>query len=374
MKKLLALNISVVCIFFIMSCDIGWPYRPEEFKIPAPDLIDDFINRDSLADFTGIDADSIIFVFTLQLNNGGRTIYFVNFKEAIPVALRLKKPADKPDWDADSPLLSPDGKLVTYYLLNPEDISASQGATFVQRLDTSAVPVQITAKGSEPHFYMDKINNLYVIYADTCGKIDAKLDAISGNATFKQKIDASTGEKIGEPVQIISKPFYGGISKDGRYLCTAYSNAYFYDVQNSRLISINTDRQTCNASISPDPQHPDQMMFLSINGVQNMSNDPFKSTSLTQHRVVYIVDATNSVVEAFDINSLLSYPDGSGWQDPEWSNKPNFFCTLAKSEGVGGTWDCFLVRISDKKMLKLNTPPLEFSSTATPSVHLGVNP
>jgi hypothetical protein len=356
------LLISVILI----GCDPSWPYKPTAFVLPdAPVPADAFISKTSVAAFTG--TTDVVLLYTLQPLSGGRPVYWVNFNDSTPTPRKLAKPANKADWDADSPQLSPDKALACYYVVNP--LSSRSCAAYVQRLDTAATPILIAEPGSDPHFFTDSTGGLWVSYTDTTGKLDDSLSAIN-HGTYKQQINPASGEKIGGPIKIADMPFYAGISKDGKYIGTGYASAHLYNLSTKTLSAINPGKQTCNPSICPDPAHGDRLMFLNIAGVQNINSSPFGSNAVREHQYVFIVDASNSMVDNFDVYSILSFPTGSEWQDPEWSSSPDFFCSLASTGD--GKWDCYLVSILQKTALQLNAPEeLRLDETSTPYVYIG---
>jgi hypothetical protein len=362
MKRLwFPLQFLVLCQLF-MSCDGNWPYKPSRFipPVPAPPK-QGFISRDSLAQFCGSSNVTMVYNLTIQ-GVMTQTIYFVHFADANAAPARLKKPSNRESWQAESPNLSPDGKLVTYYMY-----SGSQCAAYTQRLDTAAVPVLVADPGSDPHFYSDGQGKLFVTYSDTTGALVGLLSAINTRATFKQQVDEVTGTLIGSPIKIAKVPLYGGLSKDGKYLCSGYFFAYIYGVDNDSLYQINPGLQTCNPSISPDALHPDRMMFLNFQGPQNINNDPYGAKPIGAHKAIFIVDKTNTAISYYDVNEILG-PAKDEWQDPRWSNNPGFFSALASENEE---WDIYLVNSSTKKTLRLNIPSqLRVNSTSTPYVFI----
>jgi hypothetical protein len=362
MKKMFFLFPFLFLLFLFTSCDLNFPYKPQRFVTPLPPAPKNgFVSKSELANFTN--ATTFKFAYTLDIN-GVRNVFYVDFSDSPYVPKKLKKPAGRENWNADSPIFSYDGNLITYFL-NYE----KQFASYVQTLDTSSEPVLIADNSSEPHFYKDENNNLFIIYADTGGKLDNQLEYITNKGTYKQQIDPISGQKIGNPVQIANKPFFGGISKDGKYLCTAYSNAYIYEINTQTLFSINTGKQTCNPSISPDLVFSDRMMFLNINGPQNLKNDPYGGKPIAQHKVIFIVDKSNTVVNSFDVDSVFS-SQRTEWQDPEYTNHPDFFCALAKDNADG--WDAFLICISKKTALMINNlQEIRLNETSTPYMYIG---
>jgi hypothetical protein len=289
-----------------------------------------------------------------------QTIYFTRLNDSSAVPVRMKKPAGRENWKADCPNPSPDGKFVTYHCY----YTGQQCAVYIQRLDSTADPVPIDEPGGEPHFYKDSLGNLFVTYANTFGFLDAALTSYTSYATYMKQIDTSTGRPGSSRIKIAPYPFYGGLSKDGRYLCTGYKYAYMYDRTIDSLLPIDPGNQTCNPSITPDTVHTDRMMFLNFAGKQNMAN--FTETTV-EHKDVFIVDKGNTMVRNFDVNATIDASKGE-WQRPRWSNNPGYFSALAQ-DGSGSNYDIYLVNIQSGKALRINNPDaIRMDAAVTPYV------
>ncbi|HUI90963.1 MAG TPA: hypothetical protein VLX68_01840 [Chitinivibrionales bacterium] len=359
MKKLLLFIPAVALCQLLVSCDNGWLYKPTQFIVPAPPPPKrGFISGDSLAKFCGLKDVILLYNWSIQ-GEMTPTLYYVNFSDSNPTPIQMKKPVGREDWYANSPMPSPDGKLVAYYVFQ-----GAQCEAYVQQLDPAAVPILVASPGSDPHFYKDPQGNLWVTYANITGILTGSLTSDSSYVTYKQQVNAINGQKIGLPDTLVHLPFYGGISKDGRYLCTGYAGAYIYDFSDSSLHAINSGVQTCNPSISTDSILTDRMMFLNFPGPQNINN--FPTTSVGEHKMVFIVDKSNSLVNAFNVNTVL---DASvvEWQCPEWSNNPDYFAALASQDQVN--YDIYLVQISTGKAFRLNIPKeFQVNWSSTPYV------
>jgi hypothetical protein len=346
MKKMAAFLSAVVLCQLLASCDSGWPYKPTQFIAPMPPPPKHaFVSPSALNSFCGTANVTLLYSYE-KLGILTQTIYFAHLNDSNAVPLALKKPAGREKWKVDSPNVSPDGKFVTFHCF-----SASQCAVYIQRIDSAAVPVLVDDPGSEPHFYKDSLGNLFVTYANTFGFLDAALKSYTSYATYMKQIDTSTGRPGSSSIKIAPYPFYGGLSKDGRYLCTGYKYAYLYDRIDSILYSIDPGNQTCNPSITPDSIQTDRMMFLNFAGQQNMAN--FTETTV-EHKDVFIVDKGNNMVSNFNINTVIDATKGE-WQRPRWSSNPGYFSATAQ-DGSGNNYDIYLVNIQSGKALRLNNP------------------
>jgi hypothetical protein len=360
MKRIAALLPAIVLCQVLISCDSGWPYKPVQFIAPVPPPPKHgFISDSTLAKFCGTSNVTLLYTWFKQ-GVLTQTIYYVHLSGSDATPVKLKKPAGQEGWNASSPMPSPDGKLVTYYLFG----LPGQCAAYIQKLDSTSDPIPIAEPGSDPHFFKDKDGKLFVTYADTTDLV-RNLKSITKRATYMKQVDTSSGQVIGPRQNIASNPFYGGLSKDGRYLCTGYADAFIYDRTDSVMYPIDSGLQTCNPSISTDSILTDRMMFLSFASPQNLKGYP--TTPIGFHKVIFIVDKTNTVIKSFDVNTVLDASKVE-WQCPEWSNNPDYFAALASD--AAGNYDIYLVKISTGKALRINTDNFRVNGSSTPYVFI----
>ena len=361
MKRVAALLTAIVLCQLLVSCDSAWPYKPVKFIAPEPPPPKHaFITKAALDSFCG--TGNVTLLYTLsKLGVMTQTIYYVHLSDPDATPVKLKKPAGREGWKAESPMPSPDGKLVAYYLFPP----IGHSAAYIQRLDSTSDPIPIAEPGSDPHFYKDQQGKLFVTYADTTELLNNLL-SITSRATYMKQVDSSSGQVIDSIGKIASHPLYGGISRDGRYMCTGYADTYIYDRTDSSYHPIDAGLQTCNPSISTDSILTDRMMFLNFAGVQTLNNNPYGNASVGLHKAVFIVDKSNSVVSAFDLNTMLGASKGE-WQCPEWSNNPDYFAALASD---ADNYDIYLVNIKTKKALRINTDNFRVNASSTPYIFI----
>jgi hypothetical protein len=359
-KTAVSLSALVLCQL-LFSCNSGWPYKPVHFIAPVPPPPKHaFVSPATLDSFCGTSTVTLLYSYEKE-RVLLQTIYFARLNDSNAVPIRLKKPAGRENWKADCPNLSPDGKFVTYHCY----ATVQQCAVYIQRLDSTADPVWIDEPGGEPHFYKDAQGNLFVTYANTFEFLDAALTSYPSYATYMKQIDTSTGRPGSLRIKIAPYPFYGGLSKDGRYLCTGYKYAYLYDRIDSIPYPIDQNNQVCNPSITTDSVHTDRMMFLSFSGIQNLKG--YSNTSIGFHKVIFIVDKTNTVINSFDINTVIDASKGE-WQRPRWSSNPGYFSAIAQ-DGGSGDYDIYLVSIQSGKALRINTPDaIRMDAAVTPYV------
>ncbi len=371
---------SCVTIFsaglLLWSCE-NWPYKPTPFTTPIPPPpANAYVSKDSLQALVG--TQNVKLAYTIDIVGGTQVLYFVDFNDSLVSPKLLKRPSDKQDWAVWSPIISPDGALVAYFLVDPNN--SKHAAAYCQKLDPSAEPNLIDDPGSDPHFYVD--NQIeYITYADTTDILLAGYSTLTTKHTYKVQIDATTGQTTGNRDSIAPFPFYGGMSIDGKYICTGYSNAYILNLVSQTFFSIDPPLtsliQTCNPSMTPDPVLTGQMMFLNIDGIQNLNNmGALSGVDLAKHQYVFIADTGNNLVNSFTLSQVLPDYASGEWECPKWTNASKFFCALAtKSTSASNVvYDCFIVSTdSPPKTLLLNKPTLQFNSSSKPYVYVGKN-
>ncbi len=373
MRTILSFVAIVAAGLLLWSCE-NWPYKPVQFLTPVPPPPPNaFVSKDTLKAFVG--TQNVKLAYTKQIAGGTQLLYFVDFSDSLVTPQLLKRPSDKQDWAVWCPIISPNGALVAYYLVDPNN--SKHAAAYCQKLDTGAVPNLIDDPGSDPHFYEDNLNNVYIIYADTTDILHVDYSTLTTKHTYKVSID-TTGQITGTKVSIVPYPFYGGMSYDGTYMCTGYANAYIVNTVSQHFFAIDSGVQTCNPSMTLDHLLTGRMMFLNIGGIQNMNNmGALASSNLVEHQYVLIADTGNNLVNSFNVGQILPAYGSGEWQCPKWTNASNFFCALATKSTSANTivYDCFIVQIASPKTLLLNVRPdlLQFNSTSKPYVYIGGN-
>jgi hypothetical protein len=369
MKRITALLSAIVLCQLLASCDSGWPYKPDQFVVSTPPPKSGFVSGSDVAAFCGTQKVTLFYSYYVSGTPNPASIYYVSLEDSNAEPVKLKRPTGAYQlWMASSPMPSPDGKLVAYYMYNPQKVT--QAAAFIQKVDSTSDPVLIDDPGSDPHFYEDPQGNLFVTYADTSQiLLEAELATYATNATYKVRVDTASGQpNVTSKVKIVNYPMYGGISQDGQFMCTGYSGAYIYSFADSTLHPIDHGLQTCNPSISTDSTATNKMMFLNFGGKQNLLNNPYPNGQVGEHLAVFVVDISNNVVDHFDLMTMLGAAKQE-WQCPEWSNNPDYFAALATEDMK--KYDVYVVRISTHTLLRLNNPAnFRLNGSSTPYVFI----
>ena len=358
---------AVSCpMIFVASCDLGFPYQPKQF-VP-PNLSVPLAGRDAIKNFLGVSSYDFKLAFTRASE---QALYIVDFSEMEtnaatgdehPKVVKLARDPDRSGYQFDSPFFSPDGALVTYFLRS----GATSQVPYVQQADGQSAATALAANGTDPHFWQDSSGALYVIYSDKFLVQINELTAITGFATYRQKIDATTGALIGSRNPLVDKPFNGGLSRNGQYLCTGYADGAIYDLVEQKLYRINSGMQICNPAITPDTMQQDVMLFLPFSGSQQLlyASGLTPLGTIAMHEYLIVADKSNTV------QWYIQRPaDHTEWQDPDWTNRENFVVALAKmtSDDSDVRHDCYLVRRSDNALLKLTSTDFKLDNTATPT-------
>jgi hypothetical protein len=204
-----------------------------------------FIGKNAVAHFFG--TTQFKFVYTLIPGSG--TLYYVDYSATgSPAPIPLSKPVGKENDYCASPLISPDGNWVAYhcYTISAQGNSYS---SYIQRLRPGSTAILIADGASDPHWWVDPYSashDYYLVYSITKREYqtdddftDSKI-ASSGAAgstvlmrlrgAWQDAPDFIGSLEIDEsfsPIIIAPLPFKGGLSRDGRFLCTSYTYSYF---------------------------------------------------------------------------------------------------------------------------------------------------
>lgn len=372
---LLSTGILYLSMILFGSCTSEWFYEPEKFITPVFNSTKNIIvGPDTISNFIGHKNVKIVYLDGVGKK---RKLMFINYadtqKAIKPVSLHMpieNNPSFQ--YPSEAPKISPDGNWVTYF-----QTDGVTSITFVQKLDTSSQPILFETNAAHPHWFIDNESKLYIVYCkETSG--DALLEDTLTGYTKKQEVSLhNPSQKIGQPQEIIKgKSFNGGLTPDGKYCFTGDYRSYLFDMDQKIILPINQGVQTCNASVSPDTGSRGHFfMFLNISGYQKLAND--KQTYL-QHEIIYIVNKDNEAVHRINHNTLFGSGYGE-WQDPEWSNHPEFLITLLENNDSERnkipqtSYECIIVRLTTLyQTLQINNPNyLGLSGDASPELWIG---
>jgi hypothetical protein len=197
-------------------------------------LANGFASRDAIYGYFGTTDVKISFNRRVR---GIQALYYINYNDSVPAAVRLPKPQGMERWNAESPLISENGKWVVY---NVTDNGLY--ASYVQKLSpdsADAFAAILSENGGSPHFWKNSSDgSLYAVYCVPGGFNDADFTlAPDGSAghTYMQELGLSESgpaairvRLINPPFIIADWPFKGGITRNGSFLATGYAYAYLY--------------------------------------------------------------------------------------------------------------------------------------------------
>src|SRR5574344_2186759 len=193
-------------------------------------------SSDSLGTVVGTDSVKLVYV------SEDDKVIFVDFANG-GKRVTLPRPSGRSGWMMDSPLISPDGKWITYNIL--EDSFTWE--SYIQELAANSTPVKIPADSTtslepvQPHWWQFG-SRLFVVWAEFpsgnawLNKADltnASAQDGSVGRTCMREVKLTAGapmdiavEWTGAVREIASVPFTGGRSPDGHFLATGTNNGY----------------------------------------------------------------------------------------------------------------------------------------------------
>lgn len=197
---------------------------------------DGFADSTSVATFFGTTAVKVVFA-----KSSGRvqSLYYRDYRAGGGV-VPLKRPAGRSGYNCESPLISPDGKWVTYNVYK----STSSYECYISELTPESTPQLFASGASDPHWWVHPRDPslLYIVYQQVPGDnlvagdlADAALLATGeAGVTMRQMVRLFTGTasasaalvRLGLPELLVNLPTKGGLSPDGSYLSTGYDRAF----------------------------------------------------------------------------------------------------------------------------------------------------
>lgn len=208
------------------------------------------------------------------------------------------------------PWFSPDGNnvLISY-----------QGQALISKDYQKFKPIMNDLKVYQPSYWWDEIHsNLCIVYKNHEEKHRFPDHKKYGN-TYLYNLETKTNEMIAD------FPCDGGLSKDGTHLGEAYRGCLIYSRHEKKYYEL-YGYQSCSASMSPDNTYRIMHLYRThlAFGIRNKNDQ--------------------------ELWKMKPPAPGNRWQDPRWSNHPDFCTALIKVDGV---YYICLVQISTQKTLIL---------------------
>jgi hypothetical protein len=308
-------------------------------------------------------------------------MFFIDFSEDAPVIQELVNAEG-----GVLPVISPDGRYFVYSKGVPDDGETTlKSRAYISELASDATPVLVAEPAYVPRFVQDS-SIPKVLYSTCASHPDVSKFAYDGcgKVLTRQFLDG----QIGDADTVWSGgSYFGGLSVDGGYLCTAWlgnGKAYMLNLTIPNPIPALTflklrNKQTgndtmfsigaCNPSISSSRNYSDAMMFVDF-GCDQGFPPQFSSAQLPaaweQHERLWICKLNGDVLRCMgqkyvpqlsdDEYMALSWEDtkgqsyGSRWDFPEWSNHPYLAAAgiLVKRTWKGARTDDY----DDRKMVE----------------------
>jgi hypothetical protein len=191
----------------------------------------------SLATFFGTNR---VKMAAAKLNGRTLSLIYRDFSDVSGTWIALERPADRAGWQCESPLISPDGNWIIFNAYRTPDYYE----TYIQKLTRGSRPVLLQREASDPHWWVhpEDTSLLYIVYQYVPGDnlvygdlADPKYQNTGElGQTLRQSVrlfaGASTAAasvlRIGQPQVLVNLPTKGGLSPDGRYVCTGYDRAF----------------------------------------------------------------------------------------------------------------------------------------------------
>jgi formylglycine-generating enzyme required for sulfatase activity len=304
--------------------------------------------KSDLMALVGTSAIKIAFV---KDDNIHRKVCYLDFTSAAPTVRVL--PDSTP---AYGPRISANGSYVAY---GSRDIGfSSPSRTTLWKLCDTAGPRDRTPASASaylPYWWVDTLTGDTCLVCAEAATMDNQPSWITQRTMLWR---LSAGKIAGSPEVITAKgSYYGGRSKNGRYLAAGYPNAYLYDYSiDNRLRYFlppysgrDDTAQVCNLSISPSIVTPDQLMFLDF-GYTQVSTLVGKPYGF--HGIIFVCNSCVSCPS--HVQKWFEKPAGyAEWDYVKWSNHPGFAAAVAMNQSSGSAGALFLVSLKDSSYLKV---------------------
>lgn len=202
---------------------------------------DGFADSASVKSYFGTDRVKVV---TAKKVAGKQSLYLKDYA-ADKEFVALARPKDREGWNCESPLISPDGKWILFNAFKSESFYE----VYVQELRPGASPIMIASDASDPHWWVHPQDSTlrFIIYQTVPGwnlvegdLAEAEhLESGQLGSTWRLLVKLFSGApsasaacvKMTEPELLVNLPTKGGLSRDGRYLCTGYSRAFMVGLE-----------------------------------------------------------------------------------------------------------------------------------------------
>ncbi len=293
------------------------------------------------------------------------TAYYLNYADLAEMGDTLVTHTFATSKGATLPAWSPDGNYLTYET-GLEGATVNNGSV-VSRVYIQALSgARIDGPGypaTNPRFWTDGVDTALV----WCSSGDDYGWNDTGKTYWQQ---FSGGQLIGSPRILAAGSYNAGLSQDSNWLAGGSPRAVLLNRGTGQKIFLHVypgspsplpdSVQVCNMSISPDPAQPARALFEDF-GVFDAPGYPnlVAPKLYAQHQILLIGDATSTlpghIVDFID-TPPAELALGKTWDDPEWSNRPDYAVASTRGLDANGNPvqpDLYLIKISTRETLKL---------------------
>lgn len=343
---------ALVGMAYTVALSVQSIHAQTEFEVLAS------ATNQEIRTFLGADNAKMVYV---NVYGGVKTLHWLDFSEGDgePVVHRIAA-ADNPT----SPMLSPDGNWVVYSKCVSGSSCGTQSgehntpvnirtSTYICKLDEAATPVELVADSAyEPRFLWEgtpqkTAGQLTVVYATL-----AQPGSWYGpGQTRLIDVDTTGGTAVpGTPRTLYEHGAYcGGVSVDGKYLCSAGDWAVMVDLESTATepdtVTHPYAQQQCNPSISPSTDNPGAMLYLDFSGTGTIPAEINDGQGWGQWEIIWMSDDEGNWLQWYKYPeepeipySYLDSTEGhiasssrgwetfryASWHHEEWSNHPYF--------------------------------------------------
>jgi hypothetical protein len=334
-------------------------------------------------------------------------LYMVDFSPDSPEVRRIEGLSVGTN-ESFLPVISPDGKWIAYATGARDDgTGVPRSTAWIRELALSGTPVKVADTGFVPRFVQKSSRDTLQIVYSTNEDCPAQLPVQPPRC---DRAGMTLARKIALPSRVVSAPrvicgtgsYYGGLSRDERYLCTGWLASAFeplmIDLHNLsggpkgmhavQVINPATVRDTvvalsgCNPSRSPSAIFTDAMMFLDF-GTPRLQAFGAQYPALGLWGVHAALFISRYGTWTHGIDTRCYWPPaevhvydpedpavigqgeivGMEWNHPEWSNHPYFATAslvLTRVYFTGGNWTSipraerlYLIDLRDGGLVKL---------------------